>query len=431
MCKKINFHKNKSLLILIMHVKHHKPHGLGVKIISTLFVLFSCITPSRAAENPLNQQTQWHHMLKSAVAGDSAAQLQVGKSYLFGNGVSKDEDAGVEWLTKAATKGNMHAQELLGEHYLLDDYNPDYLLARDWIYNAIERGSAYAKADLGYMYEYGLGVEINTQLAFDLYQAAAEKGAINGQLRLARMLVAKKEYQQAAKLLQVLAGAGYTSAQNGLGVLYLNGWGIKENVHEANALFKLAAEQGMAAAQTNLAESYYFGRGITTDTKEAYRLYQLGAEGGDPHAQQILGWMYSSGRGVKTDLQLAFKWYAMAAAQNDLKAQASIGEAYFYGHGVPVNPELALKWLKKAGVKGQANAQEFLGVAYRDGYASIKTNKIIAYAWFDLAFRKGQQSAARSRADLAHSMTMAEQDTAYQLASQWKAGMDLADIYSE
>lgn len=370
-------------------------------------------------------------MLKSAVAGDLGAQLHVGKSYLFGIGISKDEDAGMEWLKKAASSGNMHAQELLGEHYLHDDYNPDYLQARDWIYNAIERGSANAKADLGYMYEYGLGVEINTQLALDLYQAAAEKGAINGQLRLARVMVSKKEYQQAAKLLKVLASAGYTSAQNGLGVLYLNGWGIKENVYEANKLFKLAAEQGMAAAQTNLAESYYSGRGITRDTKEAYRLYQLGAEGGDPHAQQILGWMYSSGRGVKADLQLAFKWYAMAAAQNDLKAQASIGGAYFHGHGVPVNPELALEWQKKAGVQGLAAAQEFLGCAYRDGYASIKANKIIAYAWFDLAFRNGQQSAARSRADLAHSMTMAEQDRAYQLASQWKAGMDLAEIYSE
>ena len=52
-------------------------------------------------------------------------------------------------------------------------------------------------------------------------------------------------YQEAAQ-------QGDTAAQNNLGIMYANGWGVEQDYEEAVKWFQKAAEQGHAEAQDNL-----------------------------------------------------------------------------------------------------------------------------------------------------------------------------------
>jgi hypothetical protein len=60
-------------------------------------------------------------------------------------------------------------------------------------------------------------------------------------------------------------------AQNNLGVMYYNGYGVSQNYKEAFKWYIKAAEQGIALAQYNLGAMYANGDGVTQDFKEAYK----------------------------------------------------------------------------------------------------------------------------------------------------------------
>lgn len=51
--------------------------------------------------------------MKAARQGDAAAQYMIGKMYLEGQGVSKDEQQALTWLKKAAAQGNKEAISIL------------------------------------------------------------------------------------------------------------------------------------------------------------------------------------------------------------------------------------------------------------------------------------------------------------------------------
>jgi TPR repeat protein len=64
-----------------------------------------------------------------------------------------------------------------------------------------------------------------------------------------------------------------------------------------DAKYKLAsiADQHFARAYYNLGILYLEGQGVRQDYKEAFRWFQKGAEAGDSSAQTNLGYMYDQG----------------------------------------------------------------------------------------------------------------------------------------
>ena len=62
----------------------------------------------------------------------------------------------------------------------------------------------------------------------------------------------KQDYKQAAHWYNKAAEAGFTEAQNNLGVLYVMGNGVKKDPKRAKQLFSNAASQGNANAERNL-----------------------------------------------------------------------------------------------------------------------------------------------------------------------------------
>ena len=230
-------------------------------------------------------------------------------------------------VTPIAIDSSLTAKQLLTEgnkYYNKKDYNS----AVQYYHKAAEQGYAGAQCNLGYCYEFGLGV---TQ---DYYEAV-------------------KWYRKAAE-------QGNRQAQHNLGVYYEKGRGVTQDYTEAVKWYRKAAEQGYARAQCNLGYCYEFGLGVTQDYYEAVKWYRKAAEQGNARAQNNLGVCYKNGTGVTKSVAEAVKWYRKAAEQGDASAQCNLGYCYEYGTGVTKDTTEAVKWYRKAAEQGLVIAKERL-----------------------------------------------------------------------
>ena len=96
------------------------------------------------------------------------------------------------------------------------------------------------------------------------------------------------DFATALKEWKPLAEEGNAVAQNNLGLMYHNGWGVPQDYKEAVRLYRLAAEQGLADAQNNLANRYYYGEGVNKDIVYAHMWKNISASNGYEPAKEDL-----------------------------------------------------------------------------------------------------------------------------------------------
>lgn len=110
----------------------------------------------------------------AAKQGLAGAQNVLGRMYLNGQGVPKDDEKSVEWFTKAAEQGHAEAQHNLGLMYRKGKGVPQiYAKAVEWFSKSADKGFAMAQAKLGMMYETGVGVTKNVTLAHMWFNIAS------------------------------------------------------------------------------------------------------------------------------------------------------------------------------------------------------------------------------------------------------------------
>lgn len=138
--------------------------------------------PPAPAEVPPSAQT-----LARAAAGETPAQLLVGRWHLGGEGRNSDYQQAAEWLTKAAQAGNAEAQYLLGTLCEAGRGVPRSAAeAAAWYERAATQHHAGALYSLGSMYAAGRGVEQDSARAATYYLAAAELGDALAQFNVAQ-----------------------------------------------------------------------------------------------------------------------------------------------------------------------------------------------------------------------------------------------------
>ena len=97
--------------------------------------------------------------LEAAERGDAEAQINLGLCYLNGNGVPKNPDEALKWLSKAAKQDHIRAQKYLSGCYFGSHGVPeDFSQAVKWLSKAAELGDAEAQKDLSS--RLGRGVKI-------------------------------------------------------------------------------------------------------------------------------------------------------------------------------------------------------------------------------------------------------------------------------
>jgi uncharacterized protein len=117
---------------------------------------------------------------QQATAGDVGAQIELSDRYNNGRGVPIDGMQALMWMRKAAEKGNVKAEEKLGQMFRGSRVPINYKEAVVWFRKAAEQGDARAQMSLAAMLAAGDGVCMDfAQAASWLHKAAdqAERGA--------------------------------------------------------------------------------------------------------------------------------------------------------------------------------------------------------------------------------------------------------------
>ena len=124
------------------------------------------------------------------------------------------------------------------------------------------------------------------------------------------------------------AAEGSKYGQLMLGWLYRDNRDIARTVVQdydaAVAQLRLATAQNLDAAQNELGFMYLQGYGVAKDCAEAMRWYRLAAAQGFGVALHNVGWCYERGLGVAADTVEAIQWYKRASAAGYSEAEGRL-----------------------------------------------------------------------------------------------------------
>ena len=216
------------------------------------------------------------------------------------------------------------------------------------------------------------------------------------QVQLGNDYLAGRDYEMAMTWFRKAADQDNAAAQNNVGWLYQNGWGVKQDYAEAVIWYRKAAEKGNAAAQVNIGWLYRKGYGVQKDYVEAMAWLRKAANQNNAQARANIGWLYEKGLGVKQDYAEAMAWFRKAADQGNTDAQNDIGELYQNGWGVKQDYSEALTWYFEAADKSNADAQNNLGWLYEKGLG-VEQDYAQAMAWY---YRAADHGLAQAQTNL-------------------------------
>jgi TPR repeat protein len=148
-------------------------------------------------------------------------------------------------------------------------------------------------------------------LAFGLLGASAHAMTFDQAMHLA----AAASLNDTAALAKIRGAAqnGDVNAQDGLGYMYLVGWGVRQGDAQAAVWYRKAAEQGNPDAQTTLGIMYSNGSGVPQDYAQAVSWLSKAADQSFAPAEDALGTMYAKGWGVPQDDVIAYALYNISA----------------------------------------------------------------------------------------------------------------------
>lgn len=215
---------------------------------------------------------------------------------------------------------------------------------------------------LGWLYEKGIGVNQQPELAFSWYQQAAELGILKSQVKLGRC--------------------------------YQHGMGTKADLKKSFQAYLHAAKQGHISAHVYLGDCYRLGQGTTVNAELAFNCYKKASEVGNAEAIFRLASCYKNGHGVKKkNYHKAITLTKVAAKKGYAEAQRSYGRYYLHKtNRTDRDKEKAFKWLKRASEKGDVLAYRILGSCYKRGIGTPQ-NLNRAFQCYEIAARNGNVEA--------------------------------------
>lgn len=301
--------------------------------------------------------------------------------------LTRDDRKAVDWLRKAAYKGNALAQAGLGYKYFMGAGVPqDYNQAALWFTKSGEQGYAVAQNNLAYLFENGLGVDKNIMLAEKLYIEAKNQGFEEACHGLVMHFCNKNnDYDAAIKYFTELANNEDISAYNNLGFIYYN---KLKNKKLSMFWYQKSANKNDLAGLISLASLYQEEK----DYKKALELYEKADVQGSANAQLNLGYLYSKGKGAKKDYKKAIYFYQKAVDKGNNSARVNLAILYKEGKHIPKDLKKAHDLLSLAANERYASAENHLGLLYHQGLGVSKC-LATAYIYYEKAIEHGSEVA--------------------------------------
>ena len=209
-------------------------------------------------------------------------------------------------------------------------------------------------------------LELLKEISIDVNEdeiSAVKLGNLAQQYEKAFELYQQHAYQEAFRLFSQLKEQGYVRAQNMLGIMYANGFGVRQDPEKAVELLIEGAQSGDAEAEYMLGVLYATGIGVAVDQDKALTLFHAAAEKGNLEAIKEIGNYYLD----KQQFAQALQWYRRAAERNFPKALYNIGIMYLNGLGVVKSVQEAISYFEKSALYGLPQGDVMLGKIYSDG----------------------------------------------------------------
>ena len=172
------------------------------------------------------------------------------------------------------------------------------------------------------------------------------------------------------------------------------GLAAKERGHYATALrsWLPMAEAGNAEAQNNVGHMYEEGFGVSQNYSTAMQWYRQAAASELPEAQHNIGLLYNNGYGVEQNPIEAVRWFKLAAAEELKESEYMLGLAYQSGNGAALDYTEARKLFLRAAKKNYAAAQMMYAFMLQAGEGD-RSNSFAAYVWGKIAENNGLEDA--------------------------------------
>ncbi len=206
----------------------------------------------------------------------------------------KDNQAKKEKIFEISNSGCF----FLGKFYLDDKDYQDYKKAITYLKKSCDLFSSAGCANLGQMYEKGLGTTKNVKKAFELYDKAC--------------------------------GFGSDIGCYNLSIAYQNGTGVKRDIFKSFESMKKSCDLGLGYACFAVGYKYQNGEGIKKSNEKMNEYYQKACELENPQGCFNLGASYLFGLGYEKNIQKAKEYYGKAC---DMKLEEGCKRyAELYNH---------------------------------------------------------------------------------------------------
>ena len=260
---------------------------------------------------------------------------------------------------------------------------------------AESRGDAIAQNELGYMYQYGIGVEESPELALKWYNRAADQGLqqamYNVALCYANGVGLFPDLDEAFSRFRVVADQHMiVEAELQLGYAYEHGLGVERDSSAATQHFKAGAARTNPVCMGYLGLQYLKGHGVERDSGDAYRWLERAAEKGVVLAECYLATLLAepSSGNIKQNLPLSMKMLISSARKGFLPAFSFIAARYVKGLGVPVDLKKALHYYTMGAELGDPDSCVELGHFYKNG-TGVARDYSTALSWYRKAMDDG------------------------------------------
>ncbi len=353
---------------------------------------------------------------RAARAGVAEAEFQVGRCYLEGAGVPVSRVDAVRWLEKAGLHGFVEAQALLATLHLhgavakpgqggtrsvfasnQGSADPDHAEAARWARMAAEKGSAEARALLGYLLTSGPEPLRNLDEAREWYRKSAEagspQGALGYALALGQVQGDEEHNRTIVGWLKKAAAAELPTALFLLGEITDRGFCVEPDRAAATAFYRRAAERGHRSGQARYGLALMQGIGVPANPTDGESWLRKAALAGDPEAAALVGDLYAKGGPLPPNYAEAAMWFRRASEAGHKGAARALGMLYLTGAGVPRDQREAAHWFRISAEAGDARARVDFANLVRQG-AGGADDALRAREWFEQAAASGDLVAA-------------------------------------
>ena len=335
---------------------------------------------------------------RAARRGVLEGQVKLGRIYLQGRLVPRDEEKAFDMFRTAAAKGSVEAKYFLAvclSRGLGCKADPERAAAA--AREAADAGDSYAQLLYGTFLRDGIGVAQDSTAALNYFDLSAKQGNPHAKTLLADLIskagnLSPQAAESGVAMVQKSAEDGDASAAYSLGRMYTEGTKLPRDYALGRKNLELAVSKKYAPAYARLADYYLNGWGVKQDFKKADQLLREGSALRNGDAVCRMGLCKFNGVGTAKDLPGAVRLFNQAASLGCAEGDLWLGVAYAQGKGVAANEKTAYAHYRRAAMRGNDTALFLLALCYKDGLG-VARNAEVAFTYLKQAADAGNSNA--------------------------------------